>query len=160
MALPDLPVLRPAQLRALGLAAQESYLELLADHVVSVFPTHATFIGGRRGERLLRRCLAAARGHGLFDRHSVALYTDLVIALGEGYEAQPRYAWICAILQARGLGAVARMFLIYQQLPERCPDAPLSPPPDSDDDGDDQTGNGGQRVSPPLLAMSPSGFWG
>lgn len=40
MALPDIPVLRPVQMRALGLAAQESYLALLADHVAAVFPTH------------------------------------------------------------------------------------------------------------------------
>jgi hypothetical protein len=153
MAAVEWPLLRKSQIRALGLAAREAYLERLAAHVSEIFPTHAAFIQRPAGRRFLERCVVAARGHGLTDQHSVTLYTDLAVALGFGFEGQPALRWIAEILEDRGLGSAGKMFLIYNQLTDRCPGDPLPPPDEADDDEI-------MANALPLVPQWPPGDWG
>jgi hypothetical protein len=157
MAAVEWPLIRNSQIRALGLAARDAYLERLAAHVAEVFPSHAAFVQRSGGRRFLDRCVDAARRHGLTDQHSVALYTDLVVALGFGFEGQPARRWIAEILEDHGLGSAGKMFLIYNQLRERCPEDPLPPPDVADDDADD---DGAAADARPLVPLWPPGDWG
>jgi hypothetical protein len=152
MAAVEWPVIRQPQIRALGLAARDAYLERLAAHVAKVFPAHAAFVERPAGQRFLAACVDAARGHGLTDQHSVALYTDLAVALGRDFETQPARHWIAEILGDRGLGSAAKMFLVYNQLPWRCPGEPLPPPDEADDEI--------PFAVPPLVPLWQPGDWG
>lgn len=156
MALPTPLLIRPAQMRALGLFALEGYLQRLADHVALVFPGHAGFVRSRRGARFLRDALDRARGYGLHDAHSIALFVDLAVALGEGFDREPASDWIRSHLQAPGLGAAAKMFLIYKDLPERCPGDPLPPPPFDDDESD---ADSALPLPAPLVPRSQAPYW-
>jgi hypothetical protein len=140
-------VIRRTQLRALGLSTMDSFLDRLAVHVARVFPGHAQFVHGRRGRLFLQRCVARARAYGLADEHSIALFTDLAVALGESFDDAPPHAWMRALLADSGLGASAKMFLVYKDLPERCPGAPLPPPRGSDED-DESSGIGIEAAVP------------
>jgi hypothetical protein len=156
MALPTPLLIRPAQMRALGQFALDGYLQRLADHVALVFPGHAGFVRSRRGARFLRDALARARGYGLHDAHSITLFIDLAVALGEDFDREPAFDWIRSHLQAPGLGAAAKMFLIYKDLPERCPGEPLPPPPFDDDESDPDSA---LPVPAPLVPRSQAPYW-
>jgi hypothetical protein len=157
MAAVDWPLIRRPQLRALGLAAREAFAERLARHVAEVFPTHAAFVQRDAGRRFLNRCIDAALRLGLKDQHSVALYTDLAVALGEGFESDERLRWLRALLHDRQLSGPARLCLVYDQLPERCPGPPLLPPDEADDQGDKLAAAGWPAPAVPLW---PPGHWG
>ena len=153
MSHPDLLVIRDQQLRVLGIAAGDAFIDKLTQHVAQVFPAHAVFVRGPAGRRFLERCVAAAERNGLRDQNSIALYADLAVALGQGFEEDARYQWITAILQDGGLNGAAKMFLIYNELPQRCPDGPV-PPPEED---------AFENVAPaaqPLVRLWPAGDWG
>lgn len=120
-------VIRQAQMRVLGLATLEIYLERLADHVIEVFPDHGPFIRSRAGRQFLRRCLDRARQYRLMDEYSIALFTDLVVALGEDFDEQDAHSWIRRHLDDEGLGATGKLFLIFKDLPDRCPCGPRPP---------------------------------
>ena len=126
-------LIRRSQMRALGLATLDTFFERLADHVAEVFPGHERFIRRPRGQRFMQGCLERARRYGLADENSIALFTDLAVALGERFDEQPEWAWIREILDDTGLGAAGKTFLIYKDLAERCPGAPVPPPADDDD---------------------------
>lgn len=134
MAAADWPVVRATQLRVLGLAARDAFAERLARHVADVFPTHAEFIERDSGRRFLARSIDSALRLGLRDQHSVALYVDLVVALGENFRTEPRLRWLSSLLEDRQLSGPARMCLVYDQLPERCPGPPRPPPDESEVD--------------------------
>ncbi len=122
-------VIRKAQLRALGLATLEQFLERLSMHVSEVFPSHADFILSHSGQRFLRTCLKRAGQYGLKTEHSITLFTDMAVALGQDFDEQSRHAWIRNILDDSGLGPAGKIYMIYRALPQRCPEAPVPPPP-------------------------------
>ncbi|MDX2148497.1 MAG: hypothetical protein SFZ23_13340 [Planctomycetota bacterium] len=131
----DLPILRKSQIQALGLAARELFFQRLAEHVAEVFPSHAQRISRPQGRAFLEACVQRGRAYAIREARALALFTDLIIALGERFDDEPRHAWIREILQARGLSGVAKMHLVYRQLPDRCPEPPVTWPADWLDGG-------------------------
>ena len=145
-------VIRRRQLEVLGLTAVEAYLQRLARHVTTVFPSHGAFVLSRRGQAWLRDGVKEARHWGITDEHSTALFTDLRAALGERFLDEQRYTWIRELVSERGLSGSARMFLVYQQLPQRCPSPPLAPPPFNEDFE--------APAVPPLVPLARERDWG
>lgn len=120
-------IIRRVQLDALSRAREAAFLERLAGHVTRVFPSHAAMVRGRRGERFMRSCIARAGAYGIREGRAVAMFADLVIALGDDFDSSEKHAWIREIL-ASELGDTGKMYLIYKKLPERAPGPPTAMP--------------------------------
>lgn len=127
MSTPNLPTIRRAQMQVLARASTDAFYERLASHVARVFPRHRAMVEGERGRTFMESCLLRAAAYGITSGRSVAMFTDLVIGLGQEFDDQPRHAWIREILES-GLGDAGKMYVIYRRLPEKCPGPPAPVP--------------------------------
>lgn len=152
-------IIRRAQLHALGETVLAEFMLRLADHIAAVFPGHAEFIQSPQGRAFVRRGVDQARRLRLRDEHSIALFVDLRVALGADFLQQARFGWINEIIEDMGQSDTARLFLIYAQLPQRCPQPALPPPAfDAVDAAEEMAAPPLRR--PALVKQWPAGFWG
>jgi hypothetical protein len=143
--MPDaLRTIRKPQIDAFAAASTAAFYERLADHVKRVFPAHAAMVRGRRGRKFMESCVARAAEYGIREGRSIARFADLVIALGERFDDEPRNEWMREILASK-LGDEGKMYLIYKKLPEKCPGPPVAMPPEFAEDEELE------RNRPPVL---------
>ena len=114
-------VLRDEQLRRMGAALYDEYVEHLFAHLREVFPRRLAAAGPEAARRLASRALARAKELGFTTERNLTLWVDLYFALGSRWEEARGMRWLLDIAEDRSAHQDARMYLIYRRLLARCP---------------------------------------
>ncbi len=102
-------VVRDAQLVAMETLAKERLLLRVEAHLERVFPDRPI------GRLFVERAEAKAASYGIEDERSLCMLADLMLILGEDFEAHPPYQW-CAALLGAALPSRAKLALIFKRL--------------------------------------------
>lgn len=102
-------VVRDAQLEAMEALAQERLRLRVEAHLERVFPDRPI------GRPFVERAEAKAAGYGIEDERSLCMLADLMLILGEDFEAHPPYRW-CAALLGAALPSRAKLALIFKRM--------------------------------------------
>lgn len=116
-----LVTLRRAQLERLGAAMMDEFQLRLEQHVRLVFPRRTAALGDDGVRALIAKGVRRAQELRLSTERGVTRFTDLLFAFGEDFESRGGLAWMSAILQDVSRSEDARLYLVWTQLPERCP---------------------------------------
>ncbi len=116
-----LVTLRRAQLEQLGAAMMDEFQVRLERHVRMVFPRRTGLLGDAGVRALIAKGVRRSQELRLTSERGMTRFTDLLFAFGEDFESRGGLAWMSSILQDVSTSEDARLYLIWTQLPERCP---------------------------------------
>ena len=109
-------VLRAPHMEAMEAMMRERRRQRVLAHLQRVFPER----GGTSA--LVERCFEKAARHGIEDERSLCMLADLMLTLGEDFEARAPHAWCAKILSA-ALPPRAKLDLIFLRLQAESADA-------------------------------------
>lgn len=101
--------IRPQQLAAFAASRREMFLRQLQRHMRQHWPDECA----RRDDELLaafvEEVVARATDHGFRSEVDVARYLNLAVALGLGFDRDPRYPWARALIDDDGIAPGRKM---------------------------------------------------
>jgi hypothetical protein len=111
-------VIRSEQIKDMQARTHEEYIERLARHVTSHFPSELARRGleGPKLKVALRMAVSDARGYDVQDAADLELYADCIALLGPQFDTDPFSAWAGAILRRQDLNGTAKMDQISEHL--------------------------------------------
>ena len=116
-----LVTVRNAQLAQLEAAMMDGFQLRLAQHVRSVFPRRTAALGQTGVCALIARGVSRAQELRISTERGVTRFTDLLFAFGEDFETRGGLTWMSSILQDTSRSEDSRLYLVWTQLPLRCP---------------------------------------
>jgi hypothetical protein len=116
-----LVTLRDAQLEQLGAAMMDEFQLRLLVHARTIFPKRTAALGDAGARALIRKAVGRAQELRITTERGVTRFADLMFAFGDDFETRSGLAWMVSILQDRSRSEDARLYLVWIQLPQRCP---------------------------------------
>jgi hypothetical protein len=109
-------VIRPPQWDVFSAEHRRKFVDRVLATIQECWPrTYAA-----RGEPALRvlieKCVAEAEGMGIVTARDCARYVNLVIALGDDFLGQPRFAWAAHLLGKQDLVPATRLDLVFDRV--------------------------------------------
>jgi hypothetical protein len=90
--------IRPDQLAEFEHRAMRRFEERVLAHLREHFPKEMEALDPEAAQSLVRDALHRARHYGLESESELASFADLSVALGPGFDTDPRYPWAAEIL--------------------------------------------------------------
>ena len=90
--------IRRDQYQALEALALVSFESRLLAHLQRCFPEHVGKLGEEAARSAIRDGIARAHGYGIVSERQVCIFIDLMFALGERFDRDPKHPWARAIL--------------------------------------------------------------
>lgn len=94
--------IRDPQMRALR---EAFWMNLIVEHVRDCFPAKCAKLGESGVSKLVTRALKRAAAYGFRTLVDIQQYVDLVVVLGEDFEATSEFAWAREILEDKNPAA-------------------------------------------------------
>jgi hypothetical protein len=116
-----LVTLRKAQLEQLGAAMMDEFQLRLLKHAREIFPRRTAALGNDGSRALIKKGVERAQQLRIRTERGVTRFTDLMFAFGEDFEDRGGLAWMADILRDSSRSEDSRLYLVWTQLPERCP---------------------------------------
>jgi hypothetical protein len=86
------------QYRALEASSLASFESRVLAHLRRCFPDHVAKVGEDQARAAIREGIARAEAYGITAERQVCVFIDLMFALGERFDRDPKYPWAPAIL--------------------------------------------------------------
>jgi hypothetical protein len=110
--------IRHEQVDALAEARFEEFESRATGHLREFFPDKLSAMAADRLRAFLRRCVDRARAFGLTSEQAVVCFAHLSLLLGEGFDAEARWAFVPFLLRQEEYHqndrAKAAMLLAYE----------------------------------------------
>jgi hypothetical protein len=107
--------IRREQMKPFEESARRRFAQRLAEHARAIFPDRCAELGAQGLLALVDEGVARARRYGVHLERDVALFVDLMLALGARFDEDPELAWARKILEDDFTpDATLRMQLLHQ----------------------------------------------
>ncbi|AKT41731.1 hypothetical protein [Chondromyces crocatus] len=126
-------IIHAEQVVALARAEVNGFEDRMVLHLAEVIP-ETTGLGEAELRAQIQQGLERAARWGIAREYDLALYLQVMFALGPGFEEAPSYAWARTLLDAAGRGASSRVDALHDRVfdPEHA-DAPIKDGEDDDE---------------------------
>jgi hypothetical protein len=108
------------QADAFSAAAVRDFENRMVKHLRRFFRADCRILGEEGVRETIRHGVLRAAGYGIVSEHDVALYLNLMMALGRDFDRDPRLPWARAVLVDTSLPEPSRrMARLYRKTVER-----------------------------------------
>ena len=127
-------IIHAEQVVALARAEVNGFEDRMVLHLAEVIPETTSGLGEAELRAQIQQGLDRAARWGIAREYDLALYLQVMFALGPGFEEAPSYAWARDLLDAAGRGASSRVDALHDRVfdPEHA-DAPIKDGEDDDE---------------------------
>ena len=108
-------IIRPAQMEVFRRQAVDRFVERMVQHVAREFPDRYAALGEAETEDFVRTAIKRAAKYRIEHEGAVAVYIELMLEFGEGFERAPNREWAGNILANVELPGVKRIDMIRER---------------------------------------------
>ena len=109
-------VIRQEQLDAMRAQRAARFEDRMVTHLRQVWPERWDALGETGARALIRAGIERARGYGMTAEHDVARYIDLMCAVRDDFDTDPRIPpWVAQLLTAPGLSGARKMDALWER---------------------------------------------